>query len=215
MVYPFPAAKVRQKMQNLPFRTGETWLTDGQLVLLDVMFEGFRISFPLLKSDHFSEQWNVNYSHDFSDEELLCNLHWLCEHGVIEMNMEENQSLFEITRAGGDLWSKERRPLWDRYCTARWKEGYTGRVFMSVIATSPGIRDDYLRLHQMESVGCRRASISDYGVIPWRRFPQLYVAVTRFDEQRRLCPEAYARLKSDCSWWTNTSNMQRFLPKIT
>lgn len=209
-------------MQKLPFQTNETWLTDGQLILLDVIFD-MKVSFRLLRHDTFRAQFNLGYSHNFNDQELLCHLRWLCEHGVLETDIQNNRRTFRMTPSGGELWSQERCPVWDRFCMERSTETLGGRTLMSVLAVSPEIRDDYLRLSLTVPARFRTATISNYCLIPWHPFPRLYVGLATYVEKREWTPEEYlvdrelqrerrALIQRERSWWQNVSQLQRFTP---
>src|SRR5436190_20042369 len=132
-------------MQELPFRTCKTWLTDDQLILLDVLFRG-GTSFRLLRRDGFLEQWNDGYAHRLDDPELRCNLRWLCEHGVLEAEGNGDEAVYRMAAAGGEMWSQERCPVWDRYCTECYRTTSRGRTMLTVYAVSSRIRDEVLTL---------------------------------------------------------------------
>ncbi len=86
-------------MSDLPFRTGTSWLTDDQLVLLDVLFDS-HAGLHLLRADGFSEFWNLGYTHTLDDAALECNMKWMCEHGVIEEYTDDG-CRFRMTESGG------------------------------------------------------------------------------------------------------------------
>ena len=132
-------------MQRLPYRTNTTWLTDADLILLDVLFDG-GATFCCLRHESFRRQWNVAYSHNLADTELRRRLEWLCEHCVLQTECHEGREFFHMRETGGELWSQERCPSWDRYCTERYKTTSRGRTLMSVATVSAQIRDDFLRL---------------------------------------------------------------------
>jgi hypothetical protein len=121
-------------MGDRPYRTGTTWLTDDQLVLLDVLFNG-GTWLRLLGREHFLEQWNLGYAHGLDDATLECNIRWLWEHGVVERERDGEHTWFRMTPDGGDLWSRERRPVWERYCMER----YTTTLQISLSHRSTGV----------------------------------------------------------------------------
>jgi hypothetical protein len=209
-------------MHKLPYRTETTWLTDADLLLLDVLFDAGAM-FCSLRHENFRPQWNVAYSHNVADAELRCRLNWLCEHHVLKTERHEDQTFFHMTATGGELWSQERCPIWDRYCTERYKTTLRGRTLMSVAAVTPQICDDFLRLWPPYPARCRTVTIRDYVLIGWRGFAQLHVGVATYREEREWTPEEYAvciqrsrdrltAIERDRSWWRSVAELQKFIP---
>lgn len=208
-------------MQRLPYRTNTTWLTDADLILLDVLFDG-GATFCCLRHESFRRQWNVAYSHNLADTELRRRLEWLCEHCVLQTECHEGREFFHMSETGGELWSQERCPSWDRYCTERYKTTSRGRTLMSVAAVSPQIRDDFLRLWPPYPARSRTATIRDHGLIGWRRFAQLHVGLATYRDERQWTPEEYAvcvergrdrlaAIECDRSWWRSVAELQKFV----
>jgi hypothetical protein len=209
-------------MRNPPFRTGRTWLSDNQLTLLDVLFDG-PAPFTVLRSDIFHEQWNLGYSHNLSDEKLGCELRWLCEHGVLEIQRVGHRAIYRITANGGELWSQERCPVWERYCMERYHTTSRGRTMMSVVATSPHIRDGFLRLWPLYPARHRCATIADYGLIRWRPLARLHAGLATYQEEhpsggpQRNCGPITRRiviiktlLERERTWWRFVPELQKF-----
>ncbi|HEY7157847.1 MAG TPA: hypothetical protein VH575_28070 [Gemmataceae bacterium] len=210
-------------MHKLPFRTNKTWLSDDQLILLDVLFD--RGTFlRLLRRESFCEQWNLGYSHNLSDDYLQCHLHWLCEHGVLEAERDGNQTVFHMTAIGGELWSQERCPVWERYCIEQYRMTSRGRTLMSVMAVSPQVRDNFLALWPLYPARRRTATIADRGLIGWHPFGQVFVGVATYEKKQQwtrdehaVWIEQYRRhqtvLEQERSWWRCVPELQRFVPK--
>ena len=57
-------------MQQLPYRTNTTWLSNEDLIILDALFDG-GAEFHLLRGRGFREQWNLGFSHEL--DYLRCN----------------------------------------------------------------------------------------------------------------------------------------------
>jgi hypothetical protein len=209
-------------MSNRPFRTGKTWLTDDQLVLLDVLFDK-GASYRLLRRAGFLEQWNLGYTHNLDDPVLECNLRWLCEHGVLEQKRDVNQTWFQMTRDGGELWSQERCPVWDRYCIEWYATTSRGRTRMTVFAVSPKVRDDFLALWPQYPARRRILTLTDCLLIEWHPFARVYVGIATYQELRQWTPAEYvvwaeqhrqhwAMLERERSWWRCVLELQRFAP---
>ncbi len=210
-------------MSNRPYRTGATWLTDDQLVLLDVLFNG-GTSLRLLSRKNYLEQWNLGYTHKLNDASLECNIRWLCEHGVIERERDGEHTWFHMTPHGGELWSQERCPVWERYCMERYTTSSRGRTLMSVMAVTPEVRDHFLALWPQYAARRRTAVVTDRPLIGWHPFPQVYVGVASYEEPRRWTPAEYtvwaeqhrqhwAMLERERSWWRCVPELQLFVPR--
>jgi hypothetical protein len=213
-------------MNELPFRTNATWLSDDELVLLDVLFNA-GTWVDLLTQESFHEQWNLGYSHQLNDNDLRTSVEKLCHSGVVRVDVGESDRLsgpcIQLTPHGGDLWSLERCPIWERYCMERYSETSAGRTIMTVIAASPEVRDDYLRVWPRYPARRREFTLYDYQLISWRQFPRLYVGAATYHEQRswstfeeysayRTMFEEHQQLvKRERSWWRGVRELQRFL----
>ncbi|MEW4490623.1 hypothetical protein AB1L42_21235 [Thalassoglobus sp. JC818] len=212
-------------MQKLPYRTNTTSLSDDDLILLDVLFNGF-VPFSMLCSDAFQFQGLLGYTHNLNDDELRCRLRRLVEHRVLEIKRDGNRTSFGMTAYGGELWSQERCPIWDRYCRDYDSTGSEIRTMMSVVAVSPQIRDDFLRLYPLYPTRVRTATISNHVLVPWITFPKLHVGIMTYVEETERTAEEYAvysdrlrrhhaALERERSWWRSVSELQRFIPNAS
>lgn len=209
-------------MSNLPYRTNATSLSDDELIILDAIFDG-GASFELLRRSSFHPQWNLGYAHNLNDEELRCRLRRLCEQSILKTEYDCRRTYYCMTPTGGDLWSQERCPSWDRYCTERYKTTRRGLTLMSVVAVSPEIRDKFLMLWPMPPARRRTATIPGNRLIFWRSFSQLHVGLATYREETEWTSEEYdvycqrdrehsAILRRERSWWRTVPELQRFLP---
>jgi hypothetical protein len=217
-------------MGTTPFRTNSTWLDDADLILLDAMLDR-GTSFRLLRSVVFRPQWNLGYSHDLTDEQLRTRLRNLVDRGVLMAEHPPRGTVLRMTPEGGGLWSQERCPIWERFCCERYSETTSGRELMSVVAVSPQIRDDFLRLWPecltRDSVRRRATSIhniKNYELLNWKSFECYHVGLATYRVQREWTPgefkvhralyqEHLNRLEEERSWWRTVPELQRFTPK--
>lgn len=207
-------------MHPLPYRTGTTWLSDADLIVLDVLWDG-AAQFWFLRHQEFDLRINVPYSHDLDDDQLRCRLKWMCEHGVLETYDWEGNSAYCLTPHGGELWAQERCPVWDRYCRFRYTRSQ--RV-LAITAVSAAIRDECLEMEYMHTTRIliqrvRRATISRHELLYWRTFPRLYVGLITYVEQP-LSPLEKAQCwrgiidknERKRGWWETVGELQKFLP---
>jgi hypothetical protein len=210
-------------MHNRPYRTGETWLSDDQLVLLDALFKGYKTAVRLLRRSSFNAQWALGYAHELDDTALKSNIRLLCEHGVLAIKHDCDETRLQITCEGGELWSRERCPVWERYCTDRYKTTLRGRTLMSVRAISPQMRDEFLDLCPQRPARCKTAVLGSCTLIHWRPATPIYVGVATYEEPCEWTPEEFTEwaeqerqhlttVEQNRSWWRTIRELQRFVP---
>jgi hypothetical protein len=210
-------------MHNRPHRTGETWLSDDQLVLLDALFKGYKTAVRLLQRSSFNAQWALGYAHELDDTALKSNIRLLCENGVLALKNDCDETRLQITCKGGELWSCERRPVWERYCTDRYKTTLRGRTLMSVRAISPQMRDEFLDLCPQRPARRKTAVFGGYTLIHWRPATRIYVGVATYEEPCEWTPEEFTEwaeqerqhlttVEQKRSWWRTIRELQRFVP---
>ncbi|MCE9606456.1 MAG: hypothetical protein K8U03_16295 [Planctomycetia bacterium] len=214
-------------MPLLPFRTGNTWLSDDLLIVLDRLFNiGCGLRF--LKRETFQLQWNLDYSHGFDDEELERQLGSLCDQGLLLRDDEDRAygAIYRMLPKGGALWSEERRPVWERYCQCRWTSTMRGREVLTVVAVSARIRDDILRVYPRSPTRTRTKVLTEYPYfLGWLPFDRLYLGAAICDAEMpspegsaeefaaysKRISDNYARLDAERTWWDDVADLQRFI----
>ena len=197
------------------FRTHRTWLTEDQLLLLDVVFR-YGTEFSLLRRTGFREQWNCQ-PHKLDNDQLRCNLRWLCEHGVLTAEREERKTWFRMTASGGELWSQERCPVWERFCWETYKTTSRDRTLMSVVAVSSQVRDEFLALRSPDLARRRTFNLAgNHCLLGWRLFRPLFVGLATYEEDCLAWLETrqqIEQIESQRTWWRSVYELQRFIPK--
>ena len=210
-------------MNNRPYRSNVTWLTDDDLILLDGVFDGGAMFHHLRRNSTYL-RYHVGYEHELDDDLLRCRLVWLCEHCILATDRQDRYTYYCMTENGGKLWSQERCPVWERYCRDHYGATSRNRTMMSVVAVSQSIRDDFLRVCSMYPTRVRTATISNHCLIPWKSFPRFHVGVSTYVEENAWTPEEYvdferrqndhlAVIQRERSWWRSIRELQRFTPK--
>ena len=208
-------------MTLLPFRTNETLLTESDLIILDVLFNT-SCELRFLRDSVFKKQWNLSYSHNLGDVALEDTIASLCQRGILVSEIDSDRTLYKLTVGGGDLWSAERCPVWERYCTERYKTTIRQRTMMTVIAVSASVRDEFLDYFPMYTARRKASTISDFGLVPWHTFGTLYIGVATYSEPRRIsmdeiddyferCKNQITILNANRSCWRMVSELQRFI----
>lgn len=209
-------------MPNKKYRTRDTSLTDDELLILDVMFSG-GVTAPMLRRSYFVAQWNAE-PHTLDDGALQETLDRLLCNGIIAQTHHQCRGYhyLRMTQVGGEVWSAERCPIWERYCTERYKTTSRGRTLMSVTAVSAEIRDDFLQLWPEYPARRRSKSIRDFGLIEWRPFDAIHIGLATYDEPKEWACDDYEqylkqhqkymqRIDSGRTWWRTVGELQRFV----
>lgn len=177
------------KRMQIPSRTNATDLTSDELLLFDFLFDK-RLTFRQLRKDDYPFHMNCGYSHGLDDDKLQSVLDFLLVRGLLRRKTEpifrpETQSCLEgdlywMTKAGGELWERERVPDWNRFlCSAHW-ERRTGRGGVTrVVCADEGIAK--MCMGAMYASGLitpigrlRLRTIWDARLLPWKTFPQVH-----------------------------------------
>jgi hypothetical protein len=166
-------------MGKVLFRTNATDLSDDELRLLDVQFDA-AVPLRCLRSGRFEETWNQP-SHDLDDAALDTTIRRMCDRGVLETEQLFDETFVLLTNRGGELWSDERCPVWDRYATERYNETKSGRYYATVVAASESTCEDFVDLGippwDMSNARVRMFAIRRHNLIYWRAFPSQFAAV--------------------------------------
>ena len=173
-------------MSGAVHRTGRTRLTDDELMLCDALFDVW-VDPSSLRRQHFREFTNLPYEHGLDDTALGQTLSRLRAAGLVRRRRTRAAATGRVliwlglTAKGGALWTRERRPVWARYCTdASWPTRGTDRWVLSV--QSPALGTARAFLATATDCGLYDADPRDATVrrrerrplIPWRVFATVY-----------------------------------------
>ena len=199
-------------------RTNKTNLTDGELIIFDALFDFWNTK-QFLRKEEFQERLNFPYVHKFSDEELTQTFDNLLERRLIKKRQrkrsakkpKEKLDWFTLTKNGGKLWSFERRPNWENYCIESTSFDNVGS-HIEVYSGSQQTLEKYVECEQQVlqaelaiSVEIQFKILENHFLIPWKRFPKVYVAnwILNFSKIREFQWEdsEYCQQKAE-SWFT-------------
>jgi hypothetical protein len=208
-------------MTELPFRTAATELTLDQLLLLDFLAGPVQATIGLLYRDRYPIHMNVSYSHAVPDAALPTFLEKMVRDDLLATMPDESQpgtQLFALSRHGGDLWCKERLPVWQRYCfsltfmdpadamTVHCVDKDIGREFLS-ISKSLG----YIPvLDDLDSV--QWDAIPPDDLIDWHTLPSAWIATVRREPEEDMDWQRWQELEQQRTWWNDITELQKFVP---
>lgn len=203
-------------MKKTPLRTNATQLTDDELILFDILFDG-AATLRLLRRESFRQQWNCD-PHNLTDVQLGVTLQQLVTGGLLTTEVHRGNTYFQLTPKGGTLWESERLPTWNRYAIDSYGEGRSGRPNVTIAATTSNARDEFWTIGRdsgffVHSTGrIRRSTIKNHELIPWKTFPRLYVLVAILDAWSG--PLDWEDLESRRTWWRNVHENEKFRSQV-
>ena len=159
----------------LPKRTKITHLSNGELFILDFLALEGRSNFKNLCEENYSIHMNCEYSHDFNDRELLRVLNTL----KYEQYITVNNNYYQITKKGGDIWTIERTPIWNRYCIDSSHEDSTN-IIINFLCIDKNIEYKFAKtsiesnLYHILSDKLVLNEIYPGSLLYWKSFPKEY-----------------------------------------
>jgi hypothetical protein len=106
-------------MNALPTRTGNSDLSDEELLLFDMLFDS-NATAAQMSSTNYPCHMNCGYNHSLSDADLSCTIDSLLSRNLIRLignSSDSTAPIYSLTESGGERWEVERRPDWNRYVT--------------------------------------------------------------------------------------------------
>jgi hypothetical protein len=178
-----------------------------ELYLYDALFAG-NAPMRMLRREIFQEAFNLPWSHDLADDALESLIDGLIARGLVTRN---DRGIVGLTPAGGEVWERERRPPWDRFCYDSAEE-IDGGWRLDVFASTEALAREFVTtamaidLYRLRDAG---ASITtriepDHDLIPWKR-ATYHVVSSRYDEHDG--PIDWARYEKDRTWWRSISEL--------
>lgn len=175
------------------FRTGTSGLSDDELLLLDLFFDGQ--PYPLgkgLYGENFSSMANLPFSHDLSDNHVRLLLSQWLERGwltdIDDFFDADAGPVYTLTPKGGAVWESEWNPPWDLYCvnpsrgTVKFgrRALHAERIVSSSRKTTEAFFRTGLKCNWFEGkVSVTKRSrqtrrLHNPTFVPWKAFPQVY-----------------------------------------
>lgn len=194
-------------------RTFRTSLTDDELMLFDALFDVWD-TLESLSPENFSVSHNLPYTHGLDAAAVKGTTERLIQRGLLQCRTKHgsrgNITWLALTAAGGSLWTVEREPVWDQYCTdASWpNETAEGSWTLSV--RSPRLETARAFLNTARRCGLYDVSLEQLittesvveELIPWHTFGAMYelrVPVSSPASQ----PVDWVLYERERTWWHN------------
>lgn len=168
-----------------------------------------------LASEVYPLHMNFGYSHGLTGHQLQVTLDRMKRRGLITISSEADdaESAVTLTPVGGDQWSLERAPVWDRFI---FENGSLSGERFTVVAANESISRRYIGSRiaagievQAGPIGVRRGvSLS---LIPWKRFQNMVVLrlARERSTNRHVDWDVYESMRT---WWTSLAELSK-LPR--
>lgn len=200
-------------MSDTYWRTGETHLSDDELLLLDALFDkgGY---WQMLRRDDFAKRHALPHSHTLDDNALQHTLARLREDALLQAyyapyDAPDYRQHWMLTPRGGALWQRERLPDWSRYCYATTYYDDTRalwRVESPALATAQAFAQTAhaLGMGAPSPQTLQHMELPQYQMLPWKSFPQVHRlfgarGATTFDDS--------AAYDAALAWWRTVNEL--------
>jgi len=204
-------------MASVSTRSGETFLTDDDLLLFDFIAL-YDVPFWAMCRDKYQLSINSRETHSLDDGALRDVLERYVGQGLlrakeVQLGVRRGpQQYFGLTAAGGELWERERRPVWNLYCVDSYCEkGVDVECLSSAVAEAfvetgkvSGLLDPSVEL--VQSVRHEPAMHSKVSLIQWKTFSVGYELKFRAPEVRDFDVD-WALYESRRTWWRSVEEL--------
>ena len=198
-------------------RTGRTTLTGDELILFDALFDVWD-TLESLFPQVFRSSRNLPYSHRLDEAGVRAVVEGLLQRGLIQQRIERGVSRdatwLTLTAAGGNLWTLERQPIWERYCedTSWPDEASDGHWLLSVNSPSLETARGFLGtaagcgLYKIESAEEPTTIQPMDNLIPWRRFEAIHELRVSISSPGHT-PVDWDRYRRERFWWRDVQEL--------
>jgi hypothetical protein len=194
------------------YRTRRSDLTDDELLIFDCLWHWRRADQTALAADVLCFHANISFTHDLSDASVRARLtHWETLGWV-----QQNKTLWQLTRAGAALWEAERLPDWSGYVQT---SQYINRriEWLHVMSPNRRIASEFWRT----TVACKvyrtiarpklyrinEAEFEHWAGVPGREFSRVWDLRRRVLTHYGSAAIDWERYKSERVWWTDTKDL--------
>lgn len=209
-------------------RTGKTSLSENELLILDFLALLGKTNVKNLYEESYSIHLNINYSHGLSSKDLLTLLSGLVNNNLVtdlpslttfkhKDNDEQNIKSHDycITERGGYEWSKERTPIWSKYCSDTTSQDDNivefccidedvGRKFAEISCQAN------LYIFSLEDLSLRE--LVSGSLFNWIKFDQEFSWIARFNQSTEGEQAVdWNFYNNNRSWWRTLEELQSLI----
>lgn len=215
--FPLSGLEDSRELQILPKRTGESGLSDDELLLFDMMFD-FNASETQLSSSVYAQHMNCGYNHSLDDVALGHTIDSLLDRNLIHLignSVDSTDIIYSLTESGGKLWEIERQPDWQRFITTSQTmigSNSTGSIVALCVDEQIGRQC----LGAMFASGLitptgsiRGRELSNKRLVPWKSFPSVIALRCRTSDNVNHLPKPVEWNVYNASrcWWRSIDEL--------
>ena len=197
-------------MSQLPVRTGESELTDDELLFFDFMWDCY-VPFRFFDQQQYSVHMNCLYTHQIDSADVAAALQSLLTRKLIQSESDT----YTLTPTGGLLWELERRPDWDLFVSTL--SSWNPRRFR-IVAMQESIGGQYIAAIGESNLITLTSTIRSRRLVryslPWRTISPavMLVVETTGDENHTFID--WEHYESKRTWWRNIRELDSLNRRI-
>jgi len=204
-------------MSPLLFRTHVTDLSDEELSFLDGLFESPQCKLIKVNDSGFYRIWKISEGRPvIITEKRHDAIASLYRRGVLVIIMETKGFCITIFPAGGELWSLERCPVWEKFALWNCELSSTDNSSEEVVVrtVSAAVRDQFVEYFGPWAESFTTGTDPSFSLSPWTALSTFFTAriLLSEDGQEQIDePDFLRKLTHRIKFWSNVSQLQNFL----
>ena len=196
-------------MDSPPPHSGRSDLSNPELLLCDFLWE-HTVMTRCLADEAYPLHMNVRYSHGLSLRQLHSTLERMTERGLVTVSapFADAESSVTLTPHGGEQWSLERNPDWERFI---FEQGNIADNRTTIVAANESLGRHYIGARIAAGIEIQAGPIKvrrnvSLAVLPWKTF--CGVTVLRFARYPTDCRYVHWDIYSqNRTWWTTLAEL--------
>ena len=213
-------------------RNNNTSLTDDELVIFDVLFDTFVPLNFLRCGEDFSLIFNYP-SHSLDVNKLKDTIQRFVRNGLMKFKLnvipkdEQIVTFIGLTKNGGELWEKERLPIWDKFVS---DSSYNYKGYWELSISSPSLETatvfitiaqecklyELINPNDIEVDEIKGSDLEDF--LPWKAFDKVYELKARLldnDETENSSETDWELYRQKSIWWRDADELHRLHEKLS
>jgi DNA-binding MarR family transcriptional regulator len=206
------------KIFKIP-RTKKTAISDGDLFILDLLWDG-SVSESFLYKENIIEAKNISYFYKLSPKKIKGNLNRLVNLDLIKIyfKKETGNPQYFLTEKGGKIWEEERNPQWDFFCLGLSSPARENNFLYEIFCHKNLIGKRYAKaallsnLWKFKLKNLKKENFSSFKIIYWKHFSR-QIRYFVFSEKTETPDEKFCKIfdrkifEKHRVWWSNLNDL--------
>ncbi len=212
-------------MKNKLKRTNETYLSDDELIIFDLLFDTNDTVNSLIGGKDFELHHNYQ-SHNLNVIQLKDTFDKFVNDGLMRLKLvvpgkiEKILTYVGLTEKGGVLWEKERCPLWEKFVadiSSEEKDYWELSIYSPTLEAAKEFIEISHECHLYDLEDKNKIEIQqiegkdiDY-LIPWKVFNKLYRIKAQLSERHgteKSIETDWELYEKKMKWWRDVNELQ-------